>query len=47
VLALGAAGALMVTVGLAQVDLYPTLAGSLMMFAAVPFAVPMLRLIRA
>jgi hypothetical protein len=47
VLALGAAGALMVTVGLEQVDLYPTLAGSLLMFAAVPFAAPMLRLIRA
>jgi hypothetical protein len=47
VLALGAAGALMVVVGLEQVDLYPTLAGSLMMFAAVPFAAPMLRLIRA
>jgi hypothetical protein len=47
ILALGGAGAVMLTLGFEHVELVPTLGGALLLFSAAPFARPMLRLIRA
>jgi hypothetical protein len=47
ILALAVSGAAITTLGIEHTSLYGTLGGSLLLFAAAPFARPMLRLIRA
>jgi len=47
ILALAVSGAAITTLGVEHTSLYGTLGGALLLFSAVPFARPMLRLIRA
>src|SRR3569623_3145459 len=47
VLALAASGAMMISMGVAHTQMFPMLSGALLLSAAAPFALPMLRFVRA
>jgi len=47
VVAIGAAGAVMLTLGASHAAMVPALSGALLLSAAAPFALPMLRFVRA
>ena len=47
VLALAASGAMMISMGVAHTQMFPMLSGALLLSAAAPFALPMLRFVKA